>query len=421
MRASALGLLACLLAGPVAAQAQIGVEELVARGVEANPELRAARTEVDAARGRLRQAGFRPNPMLDLNGSKNVAGPDNMQMIGISWPLDLGGRKDARVAVAARELAVSQARVADRERQVAAEIRMKAGELFGAKRNLQITDLLLAANRDAHRLVSQRVREGAAPPLDESLLLVEIARLEAMRAGQAGRVEAPRLGLARLVGASPAEPLEVFGDLQAVPAPADRESALRQALERRPDLTMAALEERLTRARVDRERAEGRFDASLMLQYQRQDTGFDLMGMNGEGNFKPIQDVFHMVTFGLSITLPVRHQNQGNVAAALAEAEGAQRRREATELLVRQEVASAYAQYDAIARAADIYMTQVLSTARRNFDVVRQSYEVGRTGLLDVIAEQRRLIELETGYTEVLKQGWDAVVDIQRAIGVTRQ
>jgi len=420
MRAPALGLFACLLAVPVFAQAQIGVEELVGRGIEVNPELRAARTEVDAARGRLLQAGFRPNPMLDLNGSKNVAGPDNMQMIGISWPLDLGGRKDARVAVAARELAVSQARVADRERQLAAEIRMKAGELFAAKRNLQITDNLLTINRDAQRLVSRRVREGAAPALDESLLLVEITRLEAQRAGQAGRVEALRLGLARLIGLPPASPPEVSGDLELVQAPPDRESALTLALERRPDLRMATLEENLARARVDKERAEGRFDASLVAQYQRQETGFDLMGMNGAGNFKPIMDVFHMVTFGVSITLPVRHQNQGNVAASLADVEGARQRREATDLLVRQEVISAYAQHDAIAQATGIYAKQVLTGARGNFDVVRQSYQLGRVGLLDVIAEQRRLIELEMGYTEVLKQQWDAVVDLQRSIDTTR-
>ena len=37
--------------------------------------------------------------------------------------------------------------------------------------------------------------------------------------------------------------------------------------------------------------------------------------------------------------------------------------------------------------------------------------------LLDVIAEQRRYIDIETGYTEALKQTYDAVVDIERAVG----
>ena len=141
------------------------------------------------------------------------------------------------------------------------------------------------------------------------------------------------------------------------------------------------------------------------------------MAFNSAGRLKPIQDVFHYVTIGISITLPVRNRNQGAIAAARADLQGGQRRREAVDLLVRQEVATAYAQYEAAARASDIYATQVLAMARRNFDVVRQSYQLGRGSLLDVIAEQRRLIELGMRYTDTVKQRWDAAVDIQRAVG----
>jgi cobalt-zinc-cadmium efflux system outer membrane protein len=396
------------------------VDELVARGLAENPELRAARTEVEAAKGRLRQAGFRPNPTLDLSGSRNAAGPDTMQTVGLSWPLDLGGRKDARVSVAERELAVRQAQVADRERRLAAEIRMKAGEVLAAARNLKITDELIAANRETRQLIARRVAEGAAPALDEQLVLVEITRLEAQRAGQAGRLESLRYQLMPLVGLTPAATLEVAESIESLVRLPERADAPARALEQRPDLRMARLEERVAGARVEKERAEGRYDASLFAQYQRQDTGFDLMGTDAAGRSRPIQDVFHTVTFGVSIILPVRQQNQGNIAAARAELEGAQRRREATDLVVRQEVASAYAQYDAAERAGDIYARQVLSTARRNFGVVRQSYDLGRVSLLDVIAEQRRLIELEMGYTDVLKQRWDAAVDVQRAVGTIR-
>src|SRR3989442_14178840 len=54
---------------------QLTVDQVVERAVGDNPELRAMRAEVDAARGRLRQAALRPNPMLDLGGQQNVAGP----------------------------------------------------------------------------------------------------------------------------------------------------------------------------------------------------------------------------------------------------------------------------------------------------------------------------------------------------------
>ncbi len=67
------------------APADVTVEELVARAIADSPELRAARAEIDAAIGRLRQAGLRPNPMLELGGQKALS-PDNNLMIGLSVP-----------------------------------------------------------------------------------------------------------------------------------------------------------------------------------------------------------------------------------------------------------------------------------------------------------------------------------------------
>jgi cobalt-zinc-cadmium efflux system outer membrane protein len=50
--------------------------------------------------------------------------------------------------------------------------------------------------------------------------------------------------------------------------------------------------------------------------------------------------------------------------------------------------------------------------------VVRQSHGLGRIPLLDVVAEQRRYIDIEMGYTDALKQAWDGAVEIERAVGV---
>ena len=119
--------------------------------------------------------------------------------------------------------------------------------------------------------------------------------------------------------------------------------------------------------------------------------------------------------------VPVRNRNQGNVAAAAAEAQAAERKREAAELIVRQEVAAAFAQFEAAQRALAIYTTGVRDVASRNLGVVRQAYELGRTPLLDVITEQRRYIDIEMGYTDALKLVYDARVEIQRAVAVGSQ
>ena len=118
-----IGLAAIL---PASAQAQPGGEvtadELVARALADNPDLKAARLAVDAATGRLRQAGLRPNPMLELGGQKALSSDNNLN-VGVSLPLDLNGRKEGRVGVAEREIEMRHRQVAERYRDIRREPR----------------------------------------------------------------------------------------------------------------------------------------------------------------------------------------------------------------------------------------------------------------------------------------------------------
>jgi len=408
-------------AQPQTLTAEVTVDELVARALAESPDVLAARADAEAAKGRLVQAGLRPNPMLELGGQKAL-GTDNNVMVGLSIPLDLNRRKEGRVGVAEREVEMKQFQVTDRERRLRAEVRMKATDVLAARRDLEVTNELLRTNREALSLVGERARRGAVPPLEENLLLVEVNRLDAGRRMLESRVEVFTLQLKALT-AWPAEALlTLTGDLGGPPPPTiDRQAAVAQALAQRADLRAAQADAAMARAKIAKEQAEGRWDASFSVNYQRQDFGFaGLSGVTDRGGTRPIQDVFHYFGGALTITLPVRNQNQGNVAAARAEAAAAERRIELTVLTVRQEIQAAFAQYEATQRSLEIYARGVRDVARQNLDVVRRTYQLGRGTLLDVITEQRRYIDIEMGYTDALKQVYNAAVEIERAAGTAR-
>jgi outer membrane protein, heavy metal efflux system len=419
-----VGLLGLSLVAPrmLAAQAPRGpgdvtVDALVVHALADNLELQAAHAEVDAAQGRVRQAELRPNPMLDLGVQDNVTGTDTNLTVSVTLPLDLGGRKAGRVGVAARTLEMKRAQALDRARRLRAEVRMKAGEVLAAQRNLQFIEELLRVNCDALSLLRTRVERGAAPPLEESLLRVEVNRLEASRHVLASQVQVLTLRLKALVGLTPDAALALRDDLHAAPPPFDLDAGLTRALATRADVMIAQAEEAMAGAMILKERAEGRWDASVNVGYMRQRFGFMLNGLAERGEPRPIDDVFHYVGGGVTVMLPVRNRNQGNIAAALAEARAAEHRLAAIQLAIRQEVTAAFTQYEATHRALAIYTQGVRAVARQNLEVVRKTYELGRTTLLDLIAEQRRYIDIETGYTEALKQAYDATVEIERAVG----
>jgi len=410
-----------LAPGLAAGQAggELTVDELVARALTDNPDLKAARIDVEAATARVQQAGLRPNPMLELGGQKAIS-PDNNLSIGVSLPLDLNGRKEGRVAVAERELETRRRQVADRERRLRADVRMKAGEVLAAQRSLGVIEDLLRVNRDGLAVVGNRVRQGAAPSLDESLQVVEVNRLDASRQLAQSRIEVAALQLKALAGMAPDALLAVKGDLAPSPLPLNRTEAVQRSTTERADLAVARAEAAMAAAMVKKEQAEGRWDATINVGYQRQDFGFNLNGLTSSGSARPIQDVFHYFGGGISIMLPVRNRNEGNIAAAMAGARAAERRVEFALLTVQQEVAAAFTQYEAAQRSLEVYERGVRGVASRNLEVVRGAYALGRGSLLDVIAEQRRYIEIENGYTDALKQVYDAAVDIERAVGVTR-
>jgi outer membrane protein, heavy metal efflux system len=399
------------------AAGDLTVDALIQRALDRHPDLDAAKLDVEAAHGRVRQAGLRPNPMLDLSGQKSL-GSDNNIMVGVTLPLDLNGRKEGRVGVAERELDMKRTQLAERERKLRADLRLKAAEVLAARRNLGTLRDLLEINRRAVEIVSARVREGAVPSIDLNVQLVEANRLEASETLLASRVEIFTLQLKTLAGMPADSAINVVGDLAAIAALPEQTAALQTATRERPDLALIRAEVAAAAARVRKEEAEGRWDASVNVGYQRQQMGFGVMGITESGGTREVADTFHFFGAGVTITLPVRNRNQGSIAAARAETRAVDRRRELVELTIRQEVQSAYAQYASARRGVDLYERGVRDVARRNYDTIRRAYELGRGSLLDVLGEQRRYLEIEAGYTDTLKQLYDAAAEIERATGM---
>src|SRR5436190_14626624 len=121
-------------------------DEAVTYALAHNGELEASRKEIDAAKAMVKQARLRANPKLDIEGTRQVPpGKDNSIMAGAMLPLELGGRRPARIAVAEREVEVREHDVANRERLLAGEIRVKFGEALAQAMKLSFTDELVEA------------------------------------------------------------------------------------------------------------------------------------------------------------------------------------------------------------------------------------------------------------------------------------
>ena len=394
-------------------QAGLSVDEAVARALEGEPGFRAARAEIEVARGMRVQAGLRPNPMTSFERREQPGGVDNQTSVGIEWPLDLFRRR-TRVDAADREVDAAEHAVADRARTLASDVRLKYGQAAAAIRAFAIAgNLAESAQRDL-TLGRARVAEGASPPIEEDLLDVEARRLESERLLAEGMVEAGMIELKRSLGMRPEAPLRLRDSIDALVARAGVPAA--PPAGPRPDIREAEARVQLAEARINNARSEGRFDVSVSGSYMRMATGFPLRAFDALGSLAPIEGVFHYVVGGATVNLPIRNRNQGEIAVAQTERARAQARLEAARLAADAEIASAMVQEDRIRRALES-IEGAVRLSRRNLDIRRQTYELGRATLADVLAEQRRYLEMEIAYTSTLRAAYEARVALLRARG----
>jgi outer membrane protein, heavy metal efflux system len=382
--------------------------DLIARARASNQELAAARLEIERARARVQQAGLRPNPTLDFEQQRGVFNSpgERVTTVGISVPLEMGGKRTRRLNLAQAELEVAQADVAERERRLAAEVRAAYVEALTAQRELDITEGL-------NRLDTQTVR-GDAAPLEVNLLRVELDRLRSRRALVEGRLQAALLKLKALAGVPLAELLKVREEL-AQPIlrdpPATLEAAVEIALRTRPDLRMARLMEEAAQAGFKLAKAHAVPDIIVSARYGTSQNSFD------DTPIGFLTDRDKLFSVGVSIPLPLFNRNQGAKAEAATTIAQSQRRREFVESVVRAEVGSALARYQAAQAALAMFEQGVIARSNDNIRAIRVAYDVGAFRVTDLIAEQRRLVDSQREYTEALAERYRALADLQSAMG----
>lgn len=400
----------------VDAREGLSLQEAIARGLEREPSLAAVRTAVEAAAALRRQAVLRPNPTVSFERREEFGGMDNQTMAGVQLPLELF-RRGPRIAAAERSVEVSRFEAADWERLIAGAIRAQYGALLAAIRRLAVIEDVHTAAARTFDLVEARVSEGAAPRIDRDVADVDLYRVAARRTLARGDVDAAAIELKRLVGLPPEAPLKVRDTLDLLAGDGAESGPPASGLDTRPDLLAASARVALADARLEQARSEGRFDVALTAGYMRMDGGFPQRGVGPAGSLEPIQGVFHNVSGGLMVMVPIFDRRQGEIAAAASELVVAERQRDARRLEAAAAVAAARVRHDRARAALVLFSEGVRDRARRNLDVVRESYELGRVTLTALLDEQRRFLELEEAYIDTLTATFDAHTALRVALG----
>jgi cobalt-zinc-cadmium efflux system outer membrane protein len=391
---------------------------IIQRAFERNGEIRLARLEVDKARARLTQARARGNPTLEIEQSSGRLvgnGGDGEISAGISVPLDVFGQRARRIDLANAEISLREAEVAARKRELSGQILTTYAEALAALRELQVLEDLLELDTQTVRFVQIRVNEGESAPLEVNLLQAEVERLRARRSIAEGKLQAAVSRLKFYSGMNESEILRLSENLataQLPDLPPTADAAIVSALQRRPEIRVAVLEEELAGAGLRLVRAQARPDVAAYTRYSQGKSQY-------EDPRGPFQQRDRNLTFGVSVSLPVFDRKQGQKAEAEIAIRQAQERRLFSERIVRNEIVTAFQRLEAARQALGTLEASALPRFRQNVETIRQVYEVGELKITDLIAEQRRLLDANRDLTDTLTERYRAQADLYVALANT--
>ena len=379
LRAALIGASAvAVCAGAAAADPAPPYSELLRQAQASAPRLAEARAEIAKATGLARQAGARLNPTVGLeienfSGSGPYKGSNLAEATAsIEQTLELGGKREARVAAGRAEVEAAKLRATEAGAQFAFDLANAYAGAEGAERRVQLaTEALSLAEEDA-RVTTALVDAGRE---------ADLRRVQAQAGVQAARAD---LEEARAVRATAFGALTALAGAQnpitSIPvgllAQADRSASLSAPDPLAGPTYLAAQADReavARRIRVEQTRATPDLSVSVGFRKFQED------------------DSTAMVA-GLSAPFPLFDRNRGNVSAAQAELSAAEARLEAARLDAQAEAMASVARL----RATDSRLAAAREgerTADEAYRLTRIGYEGGKLALVELLNARRELAE----------------------------
>lgn len=376
----------------------LSLDAALATSLAHHPDLRASMLEREASEGATQQAGAWQNPELStlVEDTRQATRTTTIQL---NQPIELGGKRSARISAARAAQGQAELDVAARRAQVRSQVMAAFYGVAVAQERMRLSDELGRLSSQARETASKRVLAGKVSPVEE--LKAQVAEAQALSASTVAHSEwrAAVAQLRQALGDPTVKFERVNADIGRLPS-AGLWEPLAQRLETAPAIARAQQEISRRQALSDLERARRTPDLTVTLGAKRdQQLGRD----------QPI--------LGVSLVLPLFDRNQGAILEASRREDKARTELEAVRASVEAQATQALAQLSATLAQAQTLRDKVLPAARQAFVASTKGYELGKFGFLDVLDAQRTLFEAETQALSAAAQAYQADARLLELLG----
>jgi cobalt-zinc-cadmium efflux system outer membrane protein len=384
------------LSPPAPGAVPLGLGDLEAIALQRNPTLAQAAAAVDASRGKALQAGLHPNPTIGYRA-------DNIGIAGSAG--EFQGGFVQQTIVTAGKLRLSQAKYNQEAyqaeiRNLGQQYRVLNGvrdhfyKLLALQRMIDLSRSMLDNANESLRTYKEMFNTGQANRADVLLAQVVVSDAKIALRTQENRYPALWQHLTALVGTPDSPPTPLQGKLEPSGPPLEWGASLNRLLQESPELQAARAHVVYDQISLQREKAEP--IPNLQLEGA---AGYSFETRNAVAGAQ------------IGIELPLWNRNQGTIREV--EADLARSRAEVTrmELSLRQRLADAFNRYQTALEASQLYRDSLTQTTEA-YDIQLDMYKKRRTPWPQVVALQRRVLDVKANYTQNLLEWREAEVAI---------
>ncbi len=386
------------------------LDDAVRTSLTGNLDLRAAKYEVEKARGRLIQAGLWPNPSVEFGFRADLLGNNEGERTvsaGFVQAFPITGRLKFARQVSRVDVAQALVEIRNRERLLIGEVQRDYLTVLLLQRQIASNREFIGVNRDFVTLFQERLKKAEVSEVDVNLARVEMQRVELETAVLGADLSSRELALKQRLGIGPAGRLEVEGDVEALSAKFRPEKYSPTMVVNRPDLRLVELSVDRAQAEIRLARAAAWEDWSVGFDYENDRTTDDPNGL-GTNNFSGLK---------FSIPLALWNRNQGKVHEQQAAADQARQQIEALRLSIRTEIATSIAQATKLREVVGIYQTTLLPTLSSTTDLLKKGFREGLSDATRLVQAQQQRATLRASYLTAYTSYVQALVGLETASG----
>jgi cobalt-zinc-cadmium efflux system outer membrane protein len=374
----------------------LSLNDAMARAIEANRTLLAARTARAIDVAGIQAARQRPNPEVSFENERETP---HWAFTG-TVPLETSGKRQRRIDVANATLAVTEAETARITADVRADVRRAYYQVVGAVRRVAIAQELEAIQSRARDAAQDRFQTGAAPRLEPLQASLALAQAQNEVAAARGELNAARADLNALL-AYPLDAAPTLADTLLTGQLPTAEAATQQ-------VQAANAELQVLQRRIDEERAR----VALAKAMRRPDPSVTAtLTYDAPGEF------VYGWRAGAAVALPIFTTGRPEIAVAEATLARTVADRDARVAQITGAVSAALARATAARQTVERYETEILPASLQVEQMAEESYRSGQTGLPAYLQTLQAAREIRQ---RALQAGLDyqlALADLERAMG----